>query len=71
MTTKTNTTMIAPAYTSTCAAPRKCAPSITYSAASANITFTSQSAAATGLRRVTIASALTMASAEKSQKCTV
>ncbi len=49
--------MIAPAYTSTWMAPMKCASSITYSAARLNIVFTSQSAAATGLLRVTNSSA--------------
>ena len=45
--------MIAPAYTSTWMTPMNCASSITYSAARQNIVLTSQSAAATGLLRVT------------------
>ena len=57
--------MIAPAYTITWMAPMNCASSNTYSAARQNIVFTSQSAAATGLLRVTNSSADTMATRPK------
>ena len=45
MMTKRNSTMIAPAYTSTWIAAMNCAPSITKMAASANIVYTSHIAA--------------------------
>ena len=66
MTTKRNTTMIAPAYTSTWITPMKCASSMHVDAPpEQNIVFTSQSAAATGLFRVTNASADAIASRPK------
>jgi len=68
MITNRNSTMMAPAYTSTWSTAINCASSRTKSAASENSVTTSHSALATGLRRVMQPRALTTASPANTQK---
>src|SRR5437870_11538089 len=68
MITNRNSTMMAPAYTSTWSTAMNCASSRTNSAASENSVTTSHRALATGLRRVMQDRALTMASPANAQK---